>query len=287
MKTLHPIRALYPILAMLAFSMSIPSAAGTLEDIAARGAIRLGYSETKAPFSFRLPKVDEPSGFSVELCRRVVIEVVRRLGRPVALEWVPVDPGDRLEAVAEGRVDLECGSTTTTLSRRERVDFSLPIFVDSATLMARADAARRIADLQGRRVAVTEATTTVGVLEAALGRRGVSAELVFTRTLADAFELLRAGSVDAIAGDRTALVGSFVAGRGADGLGIFEENLSYEPYALTLRRGDAAFRLLVDTVLARLYRTREIDSILGAWLAPFGDPTDVLVLMYQLNGLPE
>lgn len=284
MKALHLTRAVSAILSFLAISAAT---AGTLEDIAARGSVRLGYSETKAPFSFRLPTVDEPSGFSVELCRRVAVEIVRRLGRPVALDWVPVDPGDRLEAVAEGRVDLECGSTTTTLSRRERVDFSLPIFVDSATLMARAEVARRIADLQGRRVAVTEATTTVGVLETALAKRGVRAELVFTRTLADAFELLRAGRVDAIAGDRTTLVGSFFSSGGAEGLGIFEENLSYEPYALTLRRGDAAFRLLVDTVLARLYRTREIDRILRDWLSPFGDPTDVLVLMYQLNGLPD
>lgn len=262
--------------------------AGTLDDIRERGTIRLGYSESKAPFSFKAKDDGQPAGFSVELCKRVAAAAVRSVGAPsVRLEWVPLDPDGRLEAVASGRVDLECGTTTATLSRRRQVDFSLPIFVDGATLMGRASVARRIPDLQGRRIAVAASTTTVQALERGLARQQVKAERVLTRTLAEAFELLKAGQVDAIAGDRTALVGVYLLEGRGDGLALFEESLSYEPYALALRRGDTEFRLLVDAALAETYRSGDIDSIVKTWLVPLGSPSPALVALYLLNALPE
>ena len=265
-----------------------PAAAGTLDDIRQRGAIRLGYSETKAPFSFKAKDDGRPAGFSVELCRRVAVEVVRSLALPsTKVEWVPLDPDSRLEAVARGKVDIECGTTTATLSRRRLVDFSLPIFADSATLLGRSEAAITVPELQGKRIAVAEATTTVGALERGLAARSVKAEVVRTKTLADAFSLLKAGKVDAIAGDRTALVGTYLLGGGGEGFSVFAENLSYEPYALALRRGDADFRLLVDGVLAGLYRSGEIDAIQAAWLSPLGKPTEAVQILYLLNAVPE
>ena len=143
------------------------------------------------------------------------------------------------------------------------------------------------ADLQGRRIAVAESTTTVQALDQGLACQQVKAEVVRTRTLAQAFDLLKTGQVDAIAGDRTALVGVYLLEGRIDGLAVFEELLSYEPYALALRRGDSDFRLLVDTALAEIYRTGEIDSIFKTWLAPLGPPSPVLVALYLLNALPE
>lgn len=265
-----------------------PAGAGTLDDIRERGAIRLGYSESKAPFSFKAKDDGQPAGFSVELCKRVAAVVMRSLGTPsMRLEWVPLDPDSRLHAVASGRVDLECGTTTAALSRRRLVDFSLPIFADGATLMGRASVARRIPELQGRRIAVAESTTTVQALDRGLARQQVKAEVILTRTLAQAFELLKTGQVDAIAGDRTALMGVYLLEGRVDGLAIFEESLSYEPYALALRRGDPDFRLLVDTALAETYRNGDIESIVKAWLAPLGTPSPALLALYLLNALPE
>lgn len=262
--------------------------AGTLDEIRKRGAIRLGYSESKAPFSFNAKDDGQPAGFSVELCRRVAASVMRSFeAASLQLEWVPLDPDSRLEAVASGRVDLECGTTTATLSRRRQVDFSLPIFADEATLIGRASVAKRIPELQGRRIAVAESTTTARALERGLARQQVKAEVVRTRTLAQAFDLLKAGQVDAIAGDRTALVGVYLLEGRVDGLAVFEESLSYEPYALALRRGDTDFRLLVDAALAETYRSGEIESIVKTWLAPLGKPSPALVALYLLNTLPE
>lgn len=262
--------------------------AGTLDDIRKRGSMRLGYAESKAPFSFKARDDGQPAGFSVQLCKRIAAAVMRSLGvSSLPVEWVPLDPDSRLEAVASARVDLECGTTTATLSRRRQVDFSLPIFVDGATVMGRAAVVKRIPDLQGRRIAVAESTTTAQALDQGLARQQVKAEVVRTRTLAQAFDLLKTGQVDAIAGDRTALVGVYLLEGRIDGLAVFEENLSYEPYALVLRRGDTEFRLLVDTALADAYRTGEIDSIFKTWLAPLGAPSPALVALYLLNALPE
>lgn len=276
------------VLTLAALCAATALKAATLEEIRERGSIRLGYSETKAPFSFKARDDSQPAGYSVDLCRRVATAVQRALGLPaLKLEWVPLDPSTRIEAVLMQRVDIECGTTTATLSRRREVDFSLPIFADSATLMGRASVARSLPGLAGKRIAVAEFTTTEKALQRALSSRKLSAEVMRTRTLADAFELLKSGRVDAIAGDRTALVGTFLLQGQAEGLVLFEEPLSYEPYALVLRRGDAAFRQLVDTVLAELYRSGEIETVVRTWLSPLGTLSEAVRSMFELNALPD
>jgi glutamate/aspartate transport system substrate-binding protein len=273
-------------LAVFAAALATAAQAGTLDDIQKRGSIRLGYSDTSPPFSFKSPQ-GEIGGYSVDLCKRVAASIAQRVKVPgLKTEWVPLTPATRVEAVAMGKVDLECGTTTTSLARRERVEFSVPIFVDSATLMGRESSVANLAQLGGKKIAVAENTTTVGALERSLARRSLKAEIVKTKTVAEGFELLKAGTVDALASDRTVLVGTFYGGGGAQGLTVFAEDLSLEPYGLMLRRGDADFRLAVDRALAQIYRT-EIDAVYNAWLQPLGKPTQPLLTMYLLNALPD
>ena len=261
--------------------------AGTLDDIKKRGAIRFGYSETSLPFSFKT-KEGEVQGYSVELCKRVAAGVAQAINNPgLKTEWVGLTPTTRLEAVASGQVDLECGTTTTTLGRREKVDFSLPIFVDASTLLGRESSGTTLAQMQGKKIAVADNTTTLGAVQRALARRFVNAEIVKTKTVAEAFELLKAGKVDAMGGDRAALVGTFVAGGGTQGLIVFGEDLSLEFYGLVMKRGDADFRLAVDRVLAQIYRGGEIETIYAQWLQPLGKPGIPLITMYLLNALPD
>lgn len=281
-------RLLAALLGLAASLALAPARADTLDDIRQRGAIRLGYSETKAPFSFKAKDDGQPAGFAVELCKRVALAAVQAVKLPtVKLEWVALDPSTRMDAVADGKVDIECSTTTPTLSRREKVDFSIPFFADAATLMGRSEKAIAIPELRGRRIAVAENTTTVVALERGLRTRQVQAQVVKTRTLAQAFEMLKAGEVEAIAGDRTALVGTFLIGGGGEGFSVFAEDLSYEPYSLVVRKGDTRFRLLADSVLARLYRSDDIDALYAQWLLPLGKPSPALVALYLLNAMPE
>ena len=260
--------------------------AQTLADVKKRGTVRLGYSETSVPFSFK-GSDGSVGGYSVELCQRVAAAIASAAGVPVKVEWVPLTPSTRLDAVATGKVDLECGTTTVTLSRREKVDFSMPIFVDAATIMSRKSSGMSLADMQGKKIAAAEGTTTLPALERALSKRFIKAEVVKTKTVADGFALLKEGKVDALASDRTALVGTFLQGGGGEGLGVVNEDLSYEPYALVMRKGDTEFRLVVDRVLAQIYRSGEIEAIYGRWLSPLGNPSVGLMSMYLLNSLPE
>jgi glutamate/aspartate transport system substrate-binding protein len=259
--------------------------AQTMDNAKKRGVLRLGYSETSVPFAFK-GKDGQPLGYSVELCKRIA-SAVASAGGPSKVEWVALNPSTRLDAVAKGDVDLECGTTSVTMKRREKVDFSLPIFVDSATILAKKSTASQLSELQGKKVAVASGTTTDAALESGLAKRFVKAEIVRTKTVSEGFDLLKDGKVDALASDRTALVGTFLHGGGAEGLIVFSDDLSYEPYALVLRKGDSDFRLLVDKVLASLYRSGQIEEIYGNWLAPLGKPGMPLIGMYLLNGYPE
>ena len=260
--------------------------AQTLADVKKRGTLRLGYSETSVPFAFKNNE-GQPSGYSVELCQRVAAAIATRTGAAMKVEWVPLNTSTRLDAVATGKVDLECSTTTITLARREKVDFSLPIFVDASTVMARGSSGKTLAELQGKKIAVAEGTTTLPALERALSKRFIKSDIVKTKSVAEGFDMLKEGKVDALASDRVKLVGSFLGGGGAEGLGVFTEDLSYEPYALVMRKGDPEFRLLVDRVLAQLYRNGEIEAIYGRWLGPLGAPSVGLIGMYMLNSLPE
>jgi ABC-type amino acid transport substrate-binding protein len=202
-------------------------------------------------------------------------------------EWVALTPADRLPAVEKGRIDMECGTTSITLKRQEVVDFSLPIFVDASTLMSRKDGMGGFSTFSGKKIAVAAGTTTEVALERALRSRFVQATVVKVKTVQEGFDKLKAGEVDALAGDRTALIGSFVLGGGAEGLGLIDEDLSYEPYGLVLPRGDADFRLAVNRVLAAIYRSGEITAVYGRWLGPLGKPTAPLVALYLLNSYSE
>ena len=277
-------RSIAAVAALLCLAFA--AQAQTLADVKKRGALRIGYSETSVPFSFK-DKDGEPAGYSVELCKRVATAIATGSGGAVKVQWVALTPATRLDAVATGKVDMECGTTTVTLARREKVDFSLPIFVDAATVMTRGTSAKTLADLQGKKIAVAEGTTTLAALEGGLAKRFIKAEVVKTKTVADGFDLLKEGKVDGLASDRTALVGTFLRGGGAEGLGVLSEDLSYEPYAIVLRKGDADMRLMVDRVLAQIYRTGEIEAIYSRWLGPLGAPSVGLMGMYLLNGLPE
>jgi len=280
-------RALFVAVLVFFVAPALAAESPTLARIKKSGIVRLGYSATSVPFSFN-DKDGTPSGYSVELCKHVVAGLQDKLGgKELGTKWIALTPADRLEAVEKGRVDMECGTTSITFKRQEKVDFSLPIFVDSSTLMARKDGLGGFNAFSGKKIAVAAGTTTEMALDRALKSRFVQATVVKVTTVQEGFDKLKAGEVDALAGDRTALIGSFILGGGAEGLGLIEEDLSYEPYGLVLPRGDADFRLAVNRVLATVYRTGEITAVYGRWLGPLGKPTPPLMALYLLNSYPE
>jgi polar amino acid transport system substrate-binding protein/glutamate/aspartate transport system substrate-binding protein len=278
-------------LAWLTITLTLLLAGGaqaqTLERIRETGTFKLGYREDAAPFSFR-NALGEPAGFSVELCRLVAAEAKAALGLDqITIEYVPLGTEDRFQAVQAGRVDILCGATTVTLSRRELVDFSLVIFLDGAAVLLRADGPEDLAGLAGQKIGVRGATTTEEALRNTLGEIKMAAEVVTVASHREGLSKLEAGEIAAYFGDQAILI--FLAARSdaPEKLKISDRQLTFEPYALALTRGDADFRLLVDRTLARIYRTGLIDQLFTNAFGPNADQSAALQAVYLINALQE
>jgi len=260
---------------------------GVLDRIRTSAVIRIGYIEDAAPFS-SVGADGQPQGYSIDLCREVAAAVRTQLNLP-ALEtrWVPVTVQNRLDAVRKGTVDLECSTTTWTLSRQAAVDVSLITFVDGGSILAKAGTKMaRLVDIDGKRIAVITGTTTQKVLQESLGQRSLKTQLVPVKTRSEGLALLESGKVDGFASDRTTLI-ALVSGRaGPRTFTLLEEDFSVEPYVLTLPR-DPDFRLAVNRVLARIYRSGEITSIYNRWLGLLGPPSLLLSATYFVQSLGE
>jgi glutamate/aspartate transport system substrate-binding protein len=261
---------------------------GTLRKIKDSGTFTIGFREQSIPFSF-LDKDGKPAGYSVELCTRIVGGVQQQLGlEKLDVKWVPVTVETRIAAVAQGTVDLECGSTTNTLSRQEQVDFSNMTFVDGSTLLVKKESRiAGLADLGNKSIAVIPGTTTEKVLRDSLRKAFLIVQIINVKDHREGLSALEKGTVDAYVSDRVILMGLAVTAKDPQQFAIGEQPLSYEPYGLMLRRGDAPFRLAVNRVLSQIYRSGDIAQIYSRWFGKLGPPGTLLLLMYGLNALPE
>lgn len=260
----------------------------TLDRIKEARAITLGYRNDAAPFSFK-DREGRVLGYSVELCARVATAVQKDLGLPeMRVLWTPLDAADRIAAVASGRVDIECGTTTATLTRMKAVDFSLPIFVDGGSVLVRAKSRlKRLADLAGKKIAVIGGTTTEEAIVRALNALSSTAILVPVKDGAEGMRELARGNVDAYAADRVVLARLRQRQAKPADFDFIAGDFSYEPYALVMGREDPELRLIVNRTLAGLYRSGDIDPIFQRWLGHLGRPGALLHSMFYLNTLPE
>ena len=260
---------------------------GTLKKIKESSTFNLGYLESAPPFSFPGPD-RRPVGYSIDLCTHVASSIQKQLGISLKLNWTPVTTANRLEMVASGKVDIECGTSTTTLSRQERVDFSLMTFVDGGGLLTKADLRLgAVSDLADKRIAIIPGTTTETALEKFLKEQFVSVKYVPVKNHVEGLAAVEKGLAEAFASDRGILVGLAVTSKDPSLFALPGILFSYEPYGFMVRRNDAAFRLVVNRALAELYRSGGIAPIYDRWFGSLGKPSPALEAMYLLNGLPE
>ena len=260
---------------------------GTLKKIKSSGTFNLGYLESAPPFSFPGPD-RRPVGYSIDLCTQIASAIQKQLGISLKLNWVPVTTANRLEMVESGKVDIECGTSTTTLARQERIDFSLMTYVDGGGLLTKSDMKLgAVADLADKRIAVIPGTTTQTALEKFLKEAFVAVKTVPVKTHVEGIAAIEKGTADAFASDRGILVGLAITSKDPTQFALPPILFSYEPYGFMVRRNDAAFRLAVNRALAELYREGNIAPIYERWFGSFGKPSPAMVSMYLLNGLPE
>ncbi len=271
------------------FTLNLPAMASesALAKIKQTGTLKLGYRENSIPFSF-VGDDKQPRGYSVELCQIVAGEIGKQLNlSKLDVRWVPVNAQSRFEALKTGEIDLECGNTTQTLSRRADFDFSLMTFVDGAGLLFRqGEAPSSLEAMKGQRVAVVAGTTTEKTLDDLVTTGKLAVRLIKVPDHDAALKALKDKTASAYAADRTVLITTALVRGQGEKFELADLQFTFEPYGLTMRR-DADLRLAVDRTLARLYRSGEINPILKRWFEPLGKPGDALKVMFLINGLPE
>ena len=274
------------VLCLGVLSIGGPAGAATLDRIRDSGTVKLGYRLDAAPFSFA-DSAGLPAGYSLMLCNAVVNSVRAALQRDdIKVEYVLVSSDDRFEALQSGKVDLICGATTVTLERRQMADFSLLSFVTGSSVLYRKGGPSNFLDLVGQKVGVRTGTTTEAGLQRALKDAGIEAQVVAVDSHEEGLRALEDGELAAYFADRAILATLGAGAANPANLVLSDRFFSYEPYALALQRGDSDFRLLVDSTLARLYRSKAIVKI---YQASFGNAhmSDLLRATFTLQAIPE
>jgi ABC-type amino acid transport substrate-binding protein len=284
----HPI-VLRIVFAAVALVTTVAIASGQPSDsrlkrIGDAKTVKIAYRSDSKPFSF-LTKQREPAGYTIDLCKVIVKSLEQQVNSSLRIEWIPVTTRDRFEAVANGSADMECGSSTVTLGRMKEVDFSNYIFVENTALVVTASSGiHAFADLRGRNIAVITGTTNEKALARALERRHLSATIIQVGNRLEGMTALERGRVDAFASDRF-LLGAM---KTSTAVTMLPEDISTEPYAIALPRGDWAFRLAVNTALAHTFRSGEILNIFIKWFGGVAQRPNLLIgAVYLLGSLAE
>jgi ABC-type amino acid transport substrate-binding protein len=263
------------------------ASAGRLDRVGEDKSIRIAYRDDAPPFSYK-DKIGEPVGFMLDLCREVAKKLADQLHlTSLNVTYVPVTAAGRFEAIQGQKADLLCEPTSATLSRREAVDFSIPTFVDGASLMIRADGPHDLKAMAGHKIGVLGGTTTEEALRNSLKLAGITAEIIPAKTHAEGLAMLDDLKVSAYFGDRSILVSLIRDSKAPNKLMLAENYLSVEPYALALPHGDEDFRLAVDRALSHIYRSGEIGAIFKRTFGDKTNPGEVLLTLYLVSGLPD
>lgn len=278
-------------LSLILFATAANAQGDTLSRIAKTGEFRVGFVPDAAPLSFR-DADDNVSGYSIELCRRIASATRDHLGLDrISITFVPlVTIEDRIRAIENGDIDIECGSTTVTLSRRERVDFTLMTFITgSAVLSRKSSAIGGVDDLDRTKIAVLEGTTTEDVIRRVIDVNEFDIDLKLVDSHDEGMALLNSREVDGYASDRAMLIGQvFRDANASNQYAMTRSALSFEPYALMVKRGDTEFRLVADKALASLFRGPRIRRLYQDWFGRYGEPlSPVVAAMYEFQAVGE
>jgi ABC-type amino acid transport substrate-binding protein len=271
---------------LLVFSSFGAKASSVLEGIETTGKIKIGYRVDAPPFSYR-NEIGEAAGYTVDLCRAVAVLIGKRLRRSVTLDYVPVTAKSRFAAIRSGKVDLLCGSTTETLSRRKLVDFSVTTFVTGASVLFRENGPRSFRALSGRTIGVTGGTTTERDLTTTLQSLSLKARVLRVSDHREGLRALQTSKIDAYFGDRAILMAQLMkSGKTLVKLKLSKRHFSVEPYALAMPLGNTDFRNLVDWALSYIYKS---GSVIKIFRNSFGnsEPSDFIKAMFVINALSE
>ncbi len=260
---------------------------GRLKRIQDTATIKIAYRSDSRPFSYLDPQ-GRPVGYTIELCTQIAKSIERELGlAALAIQWVPVDTQNRFEVIINGAADMECGSTTVSLSRLKLVDFSSFVYVESTGVMVNTAAGVfSFADLAGKRVGVIVGSTNAQAIRDQLNRRKLEARLIEFTDRQQGLAALAHGELDGFASDKLVLL-ALAQAANLQNVAMLPEDLSFEPFGIELPRGDVELRLAVNTALARIFRSGDVLALYSKYFGSLGRQSSWTGAVFTFGGLPE
>jgi len=248
--------------ALLLLATSAVQADATLDRIRQSKQIQLGHWPGEVPFSY-LDEQKQPTGYSIELCKRIVQSLSKKLNVDVQVNWVAVDSKTRFTLMDDQKIDLLCADTTNNAERQKKYGFSHSIFVAGTRIIVdKKSQLSRVDDLKGKRIAVIASTTG----ETLVRNRALNFQVIPAKGLDEAWELLETGKADGIGYDDILLADrSSRSKAGAAQYEFLADYLSVEPYGLMMRKADGDFTKAIDHVLGELFVSKEIYGIYNRW----------------------
>jgi glutamate/aspartate transport system substrate-binding protein len=239
---------------------------GTLRKVKETGTFTIGHRDSSLPLSY-LDEGLQPVGFSIELCKRVVDAVKAKLGAPgLTIKYNPVTSANRIPLVANGTVDIECGSTANMTARQKQVGFSYTVFVPQFRWIARAKGDIKAADdLRGKTVVVTAGTNTALFVTKMNNDEKLGMTVVQGKDHAESFLLVETGRASAWMEDDVLIAGFRANAKVPADFKLLDKSYPSDPYALMLRKDDPQFKTLVDDTLAKLMRSGDFEKLYVRW----------------------
>jgi glutamate/aspartate transport system substrate-binding protein len=240
---------------------------GTLKKVRDSSVVVIGYRDASFPFSFVQQGASRPLGYSIDLCIGIVDEIVRELGgNPTRTVFAPVTADSRTEAVTSGKVDLECGSTTSNAERQRSVAFSPIIYVAGTKLLVkRSSGISSYRDLGGKTLVVTSGTTNEAAMKQLNDKYKLGIAIVSARDHDESYNMLADGKADAFATDDVLLYGFIITRKAEAAMAVVGDFITYEPYGIMFRRDDPLMAAAVNRAFLAMARARALADIYRRW----------------------
>src|SRR6056300_517910 len=283
------IKSVFVVLLMTTFAQAADY--GTLKKLKDSGTITIGHRESSVPFAY-YNKSQKPIGYSMDLCEKIVQRAEKEIGKKLVRKYYPVNPKTRIQLMANGTIDIECGSTTNNLTRQKQVSYLPTTFITGTKIATRKNSGIKGAnDLKGKVLGVSAGTTNEKALKAYIAKNNLNTKVVEVKDHSQGWLALETGRIDAYGSDDVLLYGLISKSKSPGEYTVVGDFLSFDPYAIMVPRNDSTFQRLGTAVLADLMRSGELDSIYKKWFDP--GPTGINMPMsstlkaaFQIQALP-
>src|SRR6201996_7647399 len=236
-------------------------------------AVTIGFRESAAPFAY-LDEGKQASGYSIDICNRIAQEIGRKLSIPnIEIKYVPVTPQTRIPLIANGTVDIECGTTVNSLSRQEQVDFTYAVALAEGRLLVKASSGiHELADLDGKIVALAAGTTADRYVQAAADRAKIELRVLQVRDNAEGLLAVNSQRVDAFVNDAVLLGGTLQKSQNKADFAVVGPPMSFEQVAFMVGKNNSGLLTIVNGTIARMLAAGELQKLYDKWITPYGVP---------------